>query len=229
VLVIGPPGVGKSIFCQQFAWEGLRRNDYVLYFVLDFPPLELTRRMNRFAWDITPFESSDSSEKKIYVVDAFSGATDLPQQTSSHELFVKNPANLDEIFAMFDTTIQRIASLAREDSAIRVVVDSVSPILSTVPEFSRVYRFLRRLVVRLALENNAVALFAAHLGMHGTSVETSLKQVTGNCIEMFKRYEKGEMRTYLRIDHLRETYHTTKMIPYIITNKGLLMNPQGLF
>jgi KaiC/GvpD/RAD55 family RecA-like ATPase len=229
VLLIGPPGVGKSIFCQQFVWDGLKKNDYALYFVLDFPPLELTRRMNRFGWDITPYESADASDKRIFVVDAFSGATDLPQQTSAKELFVKNPANLDEIFAVFDTTIQRISSLAPQDSAIRIVVDSVSPILSTVADFSKVYRFLRRLVVRISLVENVVALFAAHLGMHGENIETSLKQLTGNCIELLRKVEGDEMRAYLRIDHLRETYHTNKMIPYIITNKGLLMNPQGLF
>jgi KaiC/GvpD/RAD55 family RecA-like ATPase len=229
VLLIGPPGVGKSIFCQQFAWDGLKKRDYVLYFVLDFPPSELTRRMNRFTWDITPYESEESPNKRIYVVDAFSGATDLPQQTSSEELFVKNPTNLDEIFAMFDTTIQKISSLAPVDSAVRIIVDSVSPILSTVPDFSKVYRFLRRLIVRVSLVENAVALFVAHLGMHGENIETSLKQLTGNCIELLKRVEKDETKTYLRIDHLRETHHTTKMIPYIITNKGLSMNPQGLF
>jgi KaiC/GvpD/RAD55 family RecA-like ATPase len=79
------------------------------------------------------------------------------------------------------------------------------------------------------LVENAVALFVAHMGMHGETIETSLKQLTGNSIELLKKVEKDETRTYLRIDHLRETYHTTKMIPYVITNKGLRMNPQGLF
>jgi len=229
ILLLGPPGAGKSIFCQQFIWEGLQRNDYALYFVLDFPPLELDRRMGRFDWDISRYDSKDSSKRRIYVVDAFSGATDLPQQTSLQELFVKNPSNLDEMFAMFDSLISKLASMAPEDSAIRIVVDSVSPILSTTPDFSKVYRFLRRLVVRIALVNNAVALFVAHLGMHGSRVETALKQLTGNTLEMLRIVEKDEDRTYLRIEHLRETYHTTKMLPYIITNKGLALNPQGFF
>jgi len=229
ILLIGPPGVGKSIFCQQFIWEGLKRNDTVLYFVLDFPPSELSRRMSRFAWDISLFESKDLSKRRIHVVDAFSGATDLPQQTFSEELFVKNPSNLDEMFAVFDNLVGKLIAVTPEDSAIRIVVDSVSPILSTTPDFSKVYRFLRRLVVRIALVNNAVALFVAHLGMHDLHIETALKQLTGNCIEMLRRTEKDETRAYLRIEHLRETYHTTKMIPYIITNNGLVINPQGFF
>jgi KaiC/GvpD/RAD55 family RecA-like ATPase len=229
ILVIGPPGAGKSIFCQQFIWEGLKRGDYALYLVLDFPPLELDRRMSRFGWDISPYNSKDPSNKRIYVVDAFSGATDLPQQTSSEELFVKNPSNLDEMFAMFDSALSKLASVTPEDSAIRIVVDSVSPILNTMPDFSKVYRFLRRLVVRIALVSNAVALFVAHLGMHGSQIETALRQLTGNSLELLRRIEKDETRTYLRIEHLRETYHTTKMLPYIITNSGLVINPQGFF
>nr|MDO8135414.1 ATPase domain-containing protein [Candidatus Njordarchaeum guaymaensis] len=229
ILLLGPPGVGKSIFCQQFIWEGLKQNDTILYFVLDFPPLELSRRMSRFNWDISPYENKDPSKKRIYVVDAFSGATDLPQQTFSEELFVKNPSNLDEMFAVFDSLIGKLASLTPEDSAIRIVIDSVSPLLSTTLDFSKVYRFLRRLVVRIALVNNAVALLVAHMGMHDPHIETALKQLTGNCLEMLRRTEKDEARTYIRIEHLRETYHTTKMLPYIITNAGLAINPQGFF
>jgi circadian clock protein KaiC len=229
ILLIGPPGVGKSIFCQHFAWEGLKRNDYVLYFVLDFPPSELARRMMRFNWDISPYISGDSSKKRFYTADAFSGATDVPEQTFSEETYVKNPGNLDELFAVFDSVITRLVPIVPRDSAIRIVVDSVSPILSTSPDVPKVYRLIRRLVVRASLVENAVTLFVVHMGMHGTQVETTLKQLTGNSIEMLRRIEKDESRAYLRIEHLRETYHTTKPIPYVITNQGLSLNPQALF
>jgi KaiC/GvpD/RAD55 family RecA-like ATPase len=228
ILLIGPPGVGKSIFCQQFIWQGLKQNDYILYFVLDFPPSELLRRMMRFSWDVSPYLSSDLSKRRLYIADAFSGATDIPMQTFSEEIFVKNPNNLDEVFSVYDATIGKLASLAPEDSTVRVVIDSVSPILSTVPDLSKVYRLLRRLVVRTNLVENAVALFVAHLGMHGSQVETTLKQLTGNSIELIRTIERHESRTYIRIEHLRETYHTTKLIPYIISNDGFVMNPQAL-
>ena len=229
ILLIGPPGAGKSIFCEQFAWEGLKQNDYVLYFVLDFPPSELVRRMTRFNWNVIPYLSRDLSTRRLYVVDGFSGATDISTQTFSEEIFVKNPSNLDELFSVYDDTIGKLSSLAPEDSTIRVIIDSVSPILSIVPDLSKVYRLLRRLVVRTNLVENAVALFVAHLGMHGSQVETGLKQLTGNSIELIRRIERQESRTYIRIEHLRETYHTTKLIPYAISNVGLRMNPQALF
>jgi KaiC/GvpD/RAD55 family RecA-like ATPase len=228
-LLIGHPGVGKSIFCEHFVWEGLKRGDYVIYFVLDFPPSELKRRMTRFNWDISPYVTNEPSKKRLYIADAFSGATDIPQQKFSEELYVKNPGNLDELFAVFDDLMAKVAPLASQDSAIRIVVDSVSPILSTSTDIPKVYRLFRRLVVRTSLVENAVALFVAHLGMHGSQVETTLKQLAGNSIQMIRRIEKDESRTYLRIEHLRETYHTNKLIPYAITNEGLSINPQALF
>jgi KaiC/GvpD/RAD55 family RecA-like ATPase len=228
VALLGQPGAGKSIFCENFVWEGLKRNDYVLYFVLDFPPWELARRMNRFKWDISPYKSEDPLRKRLYVVDAFSGSTDVPQQTFKEQLFVKNPSNLDEFFAVFDGLLQNVSSYASYDSVIRIVLDSVSPILSMTPDFSRVYRFLRRLVVRVNLVDNAVAIFTAHLGMHGKHIETSLKQLTGNTLELIRRIDEGETRKFLRIEHLRETYHTNKMIPYAIADEGFVINPQAL-
>jgi KaiC/GvpD/RAD55 family RecA-like ATPase len=229
ILLIGPPGVGKSIFCQHFAWEGLTRNDYVLYFVLDFPPSELARRMLRFNWDISPYIMKDPSKKRLYVADAFSGATDNPDQAFFEETYVKNPGNLDELFAVFDSVIKKLVPIVPKESTIRIVFDSISPILSTSPDVPRVYRFIRRLVVRASLVQNAVTIFVAHMGMHGTQVETTLKQLTGNSIEMIRRIEKDESRAYLRIEHLRETYHTTKPVPYLITDQGLAINPQALF
>jgi KaiC/GvpD/RAD55 family RecA-like ATPase len=141
---------------------------------------------------------------------------------------VKNPSNLDEFFAVFDSLLDNVTSHASADSAIRIVLDSVSPILSMTPDFSRAYRFLRRLVVRINLVDNAVAIFTAHLGMHGKHIETSLKQLTGNTLELVRRIEEGEIRRYLRIEHLRETYHTNKMIPYAIAEGGFVINPQAL-
>jgi KaiC/GvpD/RAD55 family RecA-like ATPase len=228
VALLGQPGAGKSIFCENFVWEGLRRNDYVLYFVLDFPPWELARRMNRFKWDISPYKSEDPLNKRFYIVDAFSGSTDVSQQTFKEQLFVKNPSNLDEFFAVFDKLVDDVTSSASGDSVIRIVVDSISPILSMTPDFSKAYRFLRRLVVRVNLVDNAVAIFTAHLGMHGRQIETSLKQLAGNTLELVRRIEEGEIRKYLRIENLRETYHTNKMIPYAITDRGFVINPQAL-
>jgi KaiC/GvpD/RAD55 family RecA-like ATPase len=228
ILLIGPPGAGKSIFCQQFVWEGLKQDDYILYFVLDFSPAELVRRMLRFNWDVSSYLTGDLSKRRLYIADGFSGATDISTQTFLEEIFVKNPSNLDEVFSVYDTTVAKLSSLAPEDSTVRVVIDSISPILSTVPDLSKVYRLLRRLVVRTSMVENAVAIFVAHLGMHGSQVETTLKQLTGNSIELLRRIEAHESRTYIRIEHLRETYHTTRLIPYAITTEGFVMNPQAL-
>jgi KaiC/GvpD/RAD55 family RecA-like ATPase len=229
VLLIGPPGIGKSIFCEHFVWEGLKRNDHVLYVVFDFPPSELRRRMIRFNWDISPYISKDMSKRRLHIVDAFTGATDIADQTFSEEAYVKNPGNLDELFAVFDNLLTKLSPMSPKNSAIRIVLDSISPILSATQDLPKVYRLLRRLVVRINLVGNAVALFISHLGMHGSHAETALKQLTGNSIEMIRRIEKDESRTYLRIEHLRETYHTTKLIPYVITSEGLTLNPQAFF
>jgi KaiC/GvpD/RAD55 family RecA-like ATPase len=63
VLVSGPAGTGKTIFCAQFIWEGLKRGDTCLFITLEERPEDILGDIERFGWDFTKY----IKEKKLYL------------------------------------------------------------------------------------------------------------------------------------------------------------------
>ena len=54
-LVSGPPGGGKSIFCFQFLWEGIKNGEKCLFLTLDKKPEGLIEQAKKLGFD---FESA---------------------------------------------------------------------------------------------------------------------------------------------------------------------------
>jgi KaiC/GvpD/RAD55 family RecA-like ATPase len=58
ILLLGPPGVGKSMFCEHLLFESLRNHISVLYVALDRPPSQTRERIKNKG--ISLFEGKSS-------------------------------------------------------------------------------------------------------------------------------------------------------------------------
>ncbi len=112
-LVSGPPGSGKSIFCFQFLYEGLKNNEKGLYLTLDKKVDGIINQAKKIGFDFTSaienklvkFQYLNINKKMIYenmtneilsgsysrvILDSISPLAEMP-------IFIKNTDNIPDI------------------------------------------------------------------------------------------------------------------------------------
>ena len=56
VLISGGAGVGKTIFCLQYIWEGLQKGESCIYITLEETPKDLRQDALTFGWNFEEYE-----------------------------------------------------------------------------------------------------------------------------------------------------------------------------
>jgi len=56
ILITGPAGAGKTIFCCQFIWEGLKNGEKCMYITFEEMPEEIKEDAAAFGWDFEKYE-----------------------------------------------------------------------------------------------------------------------------------------------------------------------------
>jgi KaiC/GvpD/RAD55 family RecA-like ATPase len=101
VLVSGPAGTGKTIFCAQYIWEGLKRGETCLFITLEERPEDILGDIERFGWDFKKY----IKEKKLYlsykdpfqITDITSPLLDEIKQKKVHRVAIDSTA----VFGMY--------------------------------------------------------------------------------------------------------------------------------
>jgi KaiC/GvpD/RAD55 family RecA-like ATPase len=68
ILIMGPPGCGKTTLCQQFVYHGLKSTQTAFYITLDSSPDEIKDLMSKYKWDLKPY----IAKKRVFFLDAYS-------------------------------------------------------------------------------------------------------------------------------------------------------------
>jgi len=118
LMVIGDTGVGKSVLAAQFLYEGLLVGDACVYVACDEAPDNMRQNMANLRLGTNAYEKAG----RLVFVDAFS------RGHSRERLHVMDPNNLEEFFAFEKQVLTPLRG-----SRIRLVVDSISTILGTLP------------------------------------------------------------------------------------------------
>ncbi|MEM7826579.1 MAG: ATPase domain-containing protein, partial [Candidatus Aenigmatarchaeota archaeon] len=108
VLLSGGPGTGKSIFAQQFLFNGLLQKESGILVTLEEHPVQLRRNMLTFGWDVKSYEENNM----FAIVDAFTGGIG---ETAKKEKYVVR--SVDDVSEFLDT----IRKAVKEVEAQRVV------------------------------------------------------------------------------------------------------------
>ena len=58
-LVSGGTGCGKTIFCAQFLWEGLKKGESCIYFSLEEMPKDIIEDVRSFGWDLEKYQKEN--------------------------------------------------------------------------------------------------------------------------------------------------------------------------
>lgn len=203
ICLVGPPGAGKTIFCESLANFFLQNNLGCLYVALDRAPIDARNGFLRLGTDAWEMED----QKRLAFVDGFgwlAGRTD-------EAFHVESLANLAELIVLIKRAIDSLQT--RADGAL-VVLDSVSPLTLHNPE-SDVLKFLQSLSARIKTRNN-LAIYVVQSGVHSKEFYNALAFLVDGVFDIRTKEERNRLSRSFRIRNLRFMAHDMAWIPFAI-------------
>jgi len=212
-LLMGPSGIGKTIFCKQFISNGLAKGESCIYLTTDESPSAIENSMKDFGFNV----SCDSTQCSFRVIDCYSWKLG---GNSSSEFAVRDPTDLVSIS-------KNIENAWKDLGKIRLVLDSITG-LTSLSNHHQIYfsKFLQAIVAKIRrLDGNAIFTVAPEA--HDPQFMSFLRLAFDGTLEM-KTDESGkELKRLLRVFSLRGAKHKTNWTPFEITNKGIFLRNEN--
>ena len=201
-LLYGPPKVGKSIFCYQFAYHGMNIEEPCLYITADEGMKQLTQNMIDFGW----FLQSPIEKEFLYVIDSISSLSGNPIETTKTitSSKINDPTDLMVKVGMGTRFV------FKKSNNFRSVFDSLTTPFAFNPE-PMVIRFLKTYLRRLK-EAGATVLVSYTNGITDDDTEKILKSLVDNIILL-----DGSYLTF------KSSAGFIATAEYTITNQGLVL------
>ncbi len=205
ILLVGPPGCGKTTFCQQFIYSGLKNTLPAFYITLDSSPEDVSKSMEEFRWDLKPF----MKQKKMYFLDAYSWKVGGGKENETIKV-INGGLDINNITMTLADILDKINA---DDK--RGIFDSLSTLLLyTPPEL--VMRFIPVLIAK-AKKANSTQILILEEGVHDEKVVNTLSYMVDGVINM----KMDGDRRLLQVSKMKGASCTRKWVEVAITKEGL--------
>jgi KaiC/GvpD/RAD55 family RecA-like ATPase len=203
ILVTGGTGTGKTTFCAQFIWDGLKKGEPGIYITLEEDPEDIRGDLKRFGFNFERFEKN-----------------------KTFRMVYQNPFEVSDISS---TVVDAINSI----NAKRVVIDPISLLGMYMKDpaamrkrFFQIVRMLKKtgvtsLITSEILDNEIGERGGGSLSRDGVSEFVSDGVIVLNLFGI----GEGITRSLL-IRKLRRTKHGTDVYPLEITSKGIFIKKE---
>lgn len=213
LLLMGPSGIGKTIFCKQFIYNGLVNGETGIYLSTDESPERIENTMKSFGFDTEPYAQAGT----FRIVDCYSWKIG---GKSSSKYLVNNPADLASISMSIES--------ARKDlTNTRFVLDSMTGLMSVCSHNLTFFSKFLQIIAAKTRTTNSNAVFLVSPEAHDQVFISYLREIFDGTLEMkmeTKKDERGEEITrLLRLFSLKGARHKTHWTPFEITRKGILV------
>ncbi|WP_297490111.1 KaiC domain-containing protein [Thermococcus sp.] len=210
VLLSGGPGTGKTIFSQQFLWNGLHMGEPGVYVALEEHPVQVRGNMAGFGWDVRKYED----EGLFAMVDAFTAG--IGKSKEYERYIVHDLTDVREFVDVLRTAIKDI-------NAKRVVIDSVTTLYINKPALARgIVMQLKRVLAGLGVTSIFVSqISVGERGFGGPGVEHGVDGI----IRLDLDEIDGELKRSLIVWKMRGTSHSMRRHPFEITGEGIVVYP----
>jgi len=129
VLISGAPGTGKTIFCLQYIWEGLKRGEPGVYITLEETAEEIRKDALVFGWDLEKYEKSgkfkivekdifEEPDLEFFEIDKLKAKRVVIDSVSLISLIIENKASLRKRLK------EIIRSLKKRDVTVLLISES---------------------------------------------------------------------------------------------------------
>ena len=201
ILLIGPPGCGKSILAQQFIYEGLKENQPAIYVTLDTSPEDVVEGMKHFGLSLS------KKINKLKFIDAYSWRVGK----SKEKYAISNLSNINELNIALSELIKTI----NKSELKRSIFDSVSTLL-LYADPSLVVKLIPVMIAKIK-KAGYTQLLILEEGVHDEKTVSTLNYLTDGVI----KFKMEEDDRFLKIERMKATEHTAKWTKFKVTNKGL--------
>ena len=198
ILLTGTSGTGKTIISSQFSYFGVKKyGQNTVYLSFEEPPDIIRESALNFGWNLKELEKKGDF------------------------MFIKyDPFRIEDIFDILESSI-------REIKAQRVVIDSVSALgihMGDQAELRRMIFNLSYILRRL----NCTALLVSEIvpGSRGLSRYGVEEFVADGVIALYYERIAATFNRAIQVWKLRGSTHSEKLHPYVITKKGIIVNPK---
>lgn len=209
LLLIGPSGVGKTIFCKQFAYSGLKEGEPCVYVATSESPQEIEKSMKRFGFDVESYKE----DNLFRIVDCYSWKIG---GSSISKWVVTNPGDLASISTIIENAMRGLVG-------IRLVFDSITGLTSISNYNPTYFSKLLQIIAARVKSLNGRAIFVAAPEAHDQKFVSYLRQMFEGTLEMKGDDSGKEIKRLLRIFSLKGGSHKTFWMPFEITAHGIAM------
>jgi KaiC/GvpD/RAD55 family RecA-like ATPase len=202
-LIYGPSKTGKSIFANQFTYQGLDNGEPCLYITNDKGYKQFKINMDDFNWPITKYLEDNS----LYLIDTISNISEgKPSESKTFtQSYINNPT---DIMIKVGSAVN---SICKNNPRFRSVIDSATSLL-VYNENMLIIRVLKSYLMRVN-EAGGTPIIVYTQDSADSVIETMLKSMVDNIIRL-----DGEE---LYIEAMKGIGKRSS--PYQITDKGIIL------
>lgn len=171
-LLYGPQGVGKSIFCYEFAYYGLTQDEPCLFLTTDHGMSEIYRSMADIGLVLDEYIENGI----LQVVDTASGDEEVEESDTYQLSSVRNPTDI------LVKVTRGARSISQSSPRSRGVIDSLTAILESNDEML-IMRVLKTYILRIK-EAGGTVIITYTEGSADLRIETLIKSMVDNIVKL---------------------------------------------
>jgi len=216
LFLIGPSGVGKTIFSKQFIYSGLVNGESGIYLTTDESPDRIQESMKKLRMNIDTYIDNG----KFRIIDCYSWKIG---GKSCSKYCVSNPDNLA-------TVSMAIEKARRGLKKSRLVMDSITGLMSFCDHNLKFFSKFLQVIVAQNRDSESNAVFLASSEAHDRVFTSYMREIFDGTLEMkmeTKESESGdEIKRLLRLFSLKGAKHKTKWVVFEIANNGIILKSE---
>ena len=217
LFLMGPPGIGKTVFSKQFIYNGLINGEVGIYLATDESPNRIQESMKKLGMNVDEYVENDD----FRVIDCYSWKIG---GKSCSKYCVSNPDNLATVSMTIDKARRNLKKT-------RLVMDSITGLMSFCDHNLKFFSKFLQVIVAQTRESGSNAIFLASSEAHDKVFMSYMREVFDGTLEMkmeTKQSESGEeMRRLLRLFSLKGARHKTQWVLFEITKNGISLRNEN--